>query len=171
MRLKGKARRFGDNVNTDYIIAEHYKNRSTDIHEIAKFVFADFAPDFGKRVQPGDILVAGRNFGCGSAREAAPHVLKISGIACVVASSFARIFFRNAINIGLPLMECDTTEIEEDDDMLVDPAAGTVEDVTRSLTRTATPLQGVMADILASGGIAAYLKEHGTLILPSARRG
>lgn len=166
MNYQGQARCFGDNINTDYIIAEHYKNRSTDLREIAKFTFADFDPGFARRVRPGDILVAGRNFGCGSAREAAPHVLKLSGIACVAAPTFARIFYRNAINIGLPLVECDTSGMEEGDDMVVNPARGTVLDKTKGILRTAAPLPKVMMAILASGGIAAYLKRHGDLKLP-----
>src|SRR5690606_24963498 len=94
MNYQGRVLRFGDNVNTDDIIAEHYKNRSVDLKEIAKYVFADFDPEFLKRMKPGDIIVAGKNFGSGSAREAAPQALKIVGVSCIVAISFARIFFR-----------------------------------------------------------------------------
>jgi 3-isopropylmalate/(R)-2-methylmalate dehydratase small subunit len=166
MILHGKAIRFGDDINTDYIIAEHYKSRSTDIKEIARYAFADYAPDFIQRVRQDDVLVAGRNFGCGSAREAAPHVLKVAGISCVVATSFARIFFRNAINIGLPVVECDTASIQEGDQLSVDVEGGVVDDVTRALRITAAPLPGIMTAILQAGGIAGYLKRHGDLVLP-----
>ncbi|HYC37241.1 MAG TPA: 3-isopropylmalate dehydratase small subunit [Usitatibacter sp.] len=166
MSFRGKAIVFGDDINTDYIIAEHYKSRSTDIREIAKYAFADYDPEFMKRMRPGDILVAGRNFGCGSAREAAPHVLKVAGISCVLAVSFARIFFRNAVNIGLPIMECDTTGIEEGDELVVDAQSGAVEDRTRGSNITATPVTGIMAAILEAGGIAGYLRKHGDLVLP-----
>ena len=167
MRCRGKVLRFGDHINTDYIIADHYKSRYNDIDELAKYVFADFEPQFAKRVRPGDILVAGSNFGCGSAREAAPRVLKIAGISCVLASSFARIFFRNAINIGLPVVECDTSAIRDGDDLRVDVQAGIVDDLTRGLTIPAAPLPAVMTAILEAGGIAGYLKQHGDLVLPA----
>lgn len=167
MKYQGRALRFGNDINTDYIIADHYKSRSTDINEMARFAFADFAPDFVKQVRPGDILVAGRNFGCGSAREAAPHVLKAVGISCVVASSFARIFFRNAINIGLPIVECDSAAIEDGDELLVDVEHGVVHDLTRQLKISVDPLPVIMTEILQAGGIAGYLKLHGDLVLPS----
>ena len=166
MSLQGKAIIFGDDINTDYIIADHYKMRSTDIREIARYAFADYDPEFMKRMRPGDILVAGRNFGCGSAREAAPHVLKVSGISCVLATSFARIFFRNAVNIGLPIMECDTSAIKEGDDLVVDVKSGSVEDRTQGTRITAVPVTGIMAAILDAGGIAGYLRLHGDLVLP-----
>jgi 3-isopropylmalate/(R)-2-methylmalate dehydratase small subunit len=166
VKFEGRALRFGDDINTDYIIADHYKMRSADIHEIAKYAFADFDPTFMQRARPGDIVVAGRNFGCGSAREAAPHVLKAAGISCVVATAFARIFFRNAINIGLPVIECDTAAIQEGDELAVDLERGLVNDLTRGLKITADPLPGIMAAILQAGGIAGYLKLHGDLVLP-----
>jgi 3-isopropylmalate/(R)-2-methylmalate dehydratase small subunit len=169
MKFSGRALCFGENINTDYIIADHYKMRSADIAEVAKYVFADYQPDFAKRVRPGDVVVAGNNFGCGSAREAAPRVLKAAGISCVVASSFARIFFRNAINIGLPLLECDTSEIRDGDELVVDIEGGIVKDVTQGIEIAAAPIPSIMAAILQAGGLAAYIKIHGDLVLPEPR--
>ena len=166
MILRGRVHRFGDDINTDYIIAEQHKSRSTDIREIARHTFEDIDPNFVHRVQPGDVLVGGRNFGCGSAREAAPHVIKIVGISCVVAQSFARFFFRNAINIGLPVAECDTSAIQDGDEVEADLERGVVRDVTRGLEIPTATLPSVMAAILQTGGIAGYLKTHGDLVLP-----
>lgn len=166
MMYAGRALCFGSDINTDYIIADHYKSRSADIDEVAKYVFADYQPEFAKRVRPGDLLVAGRNFGCGSAREAAPRVLKAAGISCVVASSFARIFLRNAINIGLPVVECDTAAIRDGDEVLVDIEGGVVKNRTQGFEIVTTPIPAIMAAILHAGGLAAYIKLHGDLILP-----
>lgn len=166
MRFSGPALCFGDDINTDYIIADHYKARSADIAEVAKYVFADYQPEFAKRVRPGGILVAGRNFGCGSAREAAPRVLKAAGISCLVASSFARIFFRNSINIGLPLVECDTSSIRDGDELFIDIEAGVLTDVTQRIEMAAAPIPSIMAAILKAGGLAGYIKLHGDLVLP-----
>lgn len=165
---RGRALRLGDDINTDYIIADHYKMRSPDIAQVAKYVFADYQPDFAKRVRPGDLLVAGRNFGCGSAREAAPRVLKAAGIACIVASSFARIFFRNAINIGLPVVECDTSAIRDGDELLVEPSLGVVEDLSQGVTIATTPIPAIMAAILEAGGLQEYIRLHGDLVLPQS---
>jgi 3-isopropylmalate/(R)-2-methylmalate dehydratase small subunit len=169
MRYAGRALCFGDNINTDYIIADHYKVRSADIAEVAKYVFADYQPEFAKRVRDGDLLVAGRNFGCGSAREAAPRVLKAAGISCVVASSFARIFFRNAINVGLPVVECDTAAIQDGDQVLVDVEGGIVKDLTQEFQIATSPIPAIMAAILRAGGLAGYIKLHGDLVLPEPR--
>ena len=166
MIYQGRGHRFGDDVSTDDIIAEHYKARAADVNELARFAFADFAPGFAERVRRGDLVVGGRNFGCGSAREAAPHVLKASGVSCVLAQSFGRIFFRNAINIGLPIAECDTTGIRDGDEVAVDLVAGTVRNLTHGTQVVAAPLPAVMAAILAEGGIAGYLRKHGDLVLP-----
>jgi 3-isopropylmalate/(R)-2-methylmalate dehydratase small subunit len=114
MRLQGKALKFGDNVDTDVIIAGKY-TKTLDLRELADHVMEDIDPDFRTRMKPGEFLVAGKNFGCGSSREQAPIALKHVGVACVVAQSFARIFYRNAINIGLPLVECNIDFIEDGD--------------------------------------------------------
>jgi 3-isopropylmalate/(R)-2-methylmalate dehydratase small subunit len=169
MILRGRAHRFGDDINTDYIIADHYKAASADVNEVAKYVFADYRPQFIKEVRPGDIVVAGRNFGAGSAREAAPRVLKAAGISSVIATSFARIFFRNAINIGLPVLECDTSAIEAGDDIIIDIEAGTVEDVTQSLQLRGLPMPAIMSAILGAGGLVEYIRRHGDLVLPESR--
>ena len=169
MMYRGRALRFGDDINTDYIIADHYKARSADIAEVARYVFADYQPEFAKRVRAGDIVVAGRNFGCGSAREAAPRVLKAAGIACIVASSFARIFFRNSINIGLPVVECDTAAIHDGDELRVEVEGGIVKNLTRDLQVATTPIPAIMAAILQAGGLAGYIKLHGDLVLPEPR--
>ena len=163
---QNRVHRFGDDISTDDIIAEHYKARATDVGELARYAFADHTPGFIDRLRPGEILIAGRNFGCGSAREAAPQVLKTAGISCVLAQSFGRIFFRNAVNIGLPLAECDTSAIMDGDEVAADLVAGVVRNLTRGTEVAAAPLPGVMAAILEAGGIAGYLRKHGDLILP-----
>ncbi|HZR04007.1 MAG TPA: 3-isopropylmalate dehydratase small subunit [Burkholderiales bacterium] len=166
MKLHGRALRFGDNVNTDYIIADHYKAATSDVNDLARYVFVDFRPDFAKLVRPGDLLVAGRNFGCGSAREAAPRVLKAAGISCVLATSFARIFFRNAINIGLPVLETDTAPIAEGDELDVDIEAGRIDNLTRASSLYAAPMPAIMTAILRAGGLVEYMRRHGDLVLP-----
>jgi 3-isopropylmalate/(R)-2-methylmalate dehydratase small subunit len=166
MIFRGYAVCFGDDINTDYIIADHYKAASADVNEVAKYVFADYRPEFRAQVRPGDVLVAGRNFGCGSAREAAPRVLKAAGISCVIANTFARIFFRNSINIGLPVLECDTSAIQAGDELAVDIVSGIVDDRTQALQIRGLPMPSIMAAILREGGLVAYLRRHGDLVLP-----
>jgi 3-isopropylmalate/(R)-2-methylmalate dehydratase small subunit len=167
MIQQGRAHRFGDDVSTDDIIPEHYKARATDVNELARFAFVEHTPGFANRMKRGDLVVGGRNFGCGSAREAAPHILKVAGVSCVLAQSFGRIFFRNAINIGLPIAECDTSGIRDGDEVAVDLASGTVRNLTLGTEVAAAPLPSVMAAILQEGGIAGYLRKHGDLVLPS----
>jgi 3-isopropylmalate/(R)-2-methylmalate dehydratase small subunit len=159
--LKGQAHVFGDDINTDYIISGRYKFKSLDMKEMACHCMEDIDPDFTSRVKPGDFIVAGANFGCGSSREQAPLVIKHAGISAVIAKSFARIFFRNAINKGLPLVECDTSGIEAGDTLEVDLAAGKVRDVTKGLELDAARLPAVMMDILFEGGLTDYLRKHG----------
>jgi 3-isopropylmalate/(R)-2-methylmalate dehydratase small subunit len=167
--LKGRAQRFGADVNTDYIIAAQYKAASLDLREMAKHTFEDIDPTFVERVRPGDILVADRNFGCGSSRETAAHVLLECGIAAVVAPSFARIFFRNAINLGLPALECETEGIAQGDVVEVDMANGSITVPERAITRDATRLPLVMQALLEAGGLASYLRVHKDLVLPGDR--
>lgn len=164
--MRGRVHRFGDDINTDYIIAAQHKATTLDLREMARYTFEDIDPEFASRVSPGDLVVAGRNFGCGSSRETAPAVLLACGVAGVVAHSFARIFFRNAINTGLPVVECDTDGIAADDVVEVDLAAGMVRVPERDLRRQAQPLPAVMRAVLAEGGMAGYLRRHGDLILP-----
>lgn len=165
MILKGKARVFGDHVNTDYIISGRYKFKTLDMKELAKHVMEDLRPGFADEIEPGDFIVAGINFGCGSSREQAPLAIINAGISAVLASSFARIFYRNCINKGLPVIECDTWGIAEGDELEVDLAAGTIKNLTQGKELEAAPLPDVMSAILAEGGLTAYLKNHGSFEL------
>lgn len=133
MVLTGRAHRFGDDVNTDYIISGRYKFKTLDMKELARHVMEDLDPDFYSRLEEGDFLVAGGNFGCGSSREQAPLALKHAGVAAVLAGSFARIYFRNSINNGLPALSCDTSGIENGDRLEVDLEAGVVRNITRGV--------------------------------------
>lgn len=157
----GKVWKFGENLNTDEIIPARY-NLTIEEKELAKNVFCEIKPEFAKKVQPGDVIVAGNNFGCGSSREHAPVAIKGSGAACVIAVSFARIFFRNAINIGLPILECPeaAAEIEEGDEVEVDLSSGKIVDHTLNTTYQAQPLPDFVLKIAAAGGIVNFLKTH-----------
>ncbi len=161
MVLRGRAHVFGDDVNTDYIISGKYKFKTLDMDELARHCMEDLDPEFVRKVRPGDFIVAGGNFGCGSSREQAPLVIKHAGVAAVLARSFARIFFRNAINKGLPVVECDTSDIRDGDELEVDLGEGRVTDLTRGIVLEITPLPPVMMDILREGGLTAYLKKYG----------
>ena len=164
--IRGRVQRFGSDVNTDYIIAAQHKAASLDLTEMARHTFEDIDPEFVDRVQPGDVIVAGPNFGCGSSRETAPRVLLACGISAVAAPSFGRIFFRNAINVGLPAIECDTSGIEQDDVVEIDLDGGLVSAPARGLERPSRPLPDVMRALLDAGGLAKYLRLHGDLVLP-----
>ncbi|MPZ95038.1 MAG: 3-isopropylmalate dehydratase [Propionibacteriales bacterium] len=164
--MSGRAQRFGDNVNTDYIIAAQHKAASLDVREMATHTFADIDPDFVSRVEPGDIVVAGRNFGCGSSRETAVHVLQALGVGAVLAQSFARIYFRNAINSGLPVFECDTSGIVQGDQLEIDQGRGIATNTSQGERLPITPLPPVMQAVLDAGGIVAYLRQHPDLTLP-----
>lgn len=166
VKFYGAVHKFGDDVNTDYIIAAQYKAASLDLAEMARHTFEDIDPEFVARVRPGDVVVAGRNFGCGSSRETAVHVLQRCGVSVVVAASFARIFFRNAVNNGLPVVECETILIEAGDDVEVDLSAGRVRVANRAIDREVAPLPPIMAALLSAGGLAPYVARHGDLILP-----
>ncbi|MBC7229404.1 MAG: 3-isopropylmalate dehydratase small subunit [Actinobacteria bacterium] len=161
MVLRGRAHVFGDDVNTDYIISGKYKFKTLDMDELACHCMEDLDPGFASRVEPGDFIVAGANFGCGSSREQAPLVIKHAGVGAVLARSFARIFFRNAVNKGLPVVECDTAGIRDGDELEVDLAAGRVVNITRGTETEMVPLPPVMMDILSEGGLTEYLKNHG----------
>ncbi|HUV24443.1 MAG TPA: 3-isopropylmalate dehydratase small subunit [Methanomassiliicoccales archaeon] len=161
--LYGKVHRFGDNVNTDYIISGKYKFKTLDMNELAHHVMEDIRPDFYNEVEKGDFIVAGENFGGGSSREQAPLVIQAAGVGAVLAKSFARIFFRNAINVGLPVVECDTSDIEEGDELKIDLVGGWVINVTKDKKTHSTPLPEVMVRILNAGGLAEYLKKEGSL--------
>jgi len=159
--MKGIAHVFGDDVNTDYIISGRYKFKTLDNRELASHVMEDLDPDFARRVKEGDFIVAGRNFGCGSSREQAPLAIKYAGISAVLAQSFARIFYRNAINVGLPVLEClDADKIKEGDALSVDLAQGIITDTTQNITLDVKPLPDVMLGILKAGGLANYFKKN-----------
>jgi 3-isopropylmalate/(R)-2-methylmalate dehydratase small subunit len=158
--MSGKAHTFGDNLNTDYVISGKYKFKTLDMNELAKHVMEDIRPGFYDEIEKGDFVVAGENLGAGSSREQAPLVLKAAGIGAVVAKSFARIFYRNCINVGLPVIEVDTSGIEEGDALEVDIAAGIVKNVTKGTTLEAKPLPPVMMKILTDGGLAEHLRKH-----------
>jgi 3-isopropylmalate/(R)-2-methylmalate dehydratase small subunit len=156
-----KAWTFGDSLNTDEIIPARY-NITIDPSELAKNVFCEIKPAFAKEVQPGDVVVGRANFGCGSSREHAPIAIKGSGVKCVVAASFARIFFRNAINIGLPILECPEAaeRIREGDQIEVDLSSGTIRNLTREEIYQANPLPEFVLKIVAAGGMVAFLKNN-----------
>ena len=165
MSMQGRAHRFGDDVNTDYIIAGRHKFKTLDMDELACHVMEDLDPEFYGCLEKGDFIVAGKNFGCGSSREQAPLALKHAGVAAVLADSFARIYFRNSINNGLPALVCDTSQIEAGDELEIDLETGAIRDVTRGIEVQASPLPGVMLDILSEGGLVEYMKKHGRLSL------
>jgi len=162
MELRGKAHTFGDDVNTDYIISGRYKFKTLDMTELAKHVMEDLDPDFYSKVQKGDMIVAGKNFGCGSSREQAPWAIIHAGISAVLAKSFARIFYRNCINTGLPLIECDTDRIEPGDELEVDLERGVISNLTQGTEIPIKPLPKVMIKILSDGGLVEHFKKYGT---------
>ena len=157
MPIQGTAFAFADNVDTDVIIPARDLT-SSDPAELARHCMEDIDPAFASRVRPGDIVVAGANFGCGSSREHAPMALKAAGVACVVAASFARIFFRNAIDTALPILECPAAAagIRAGDEVRIDLATGSIEDLTTGAAYQAEPFPPFMRDIVAAGGLAAW---------------
>jgi len=159
--LKGKVHKYGANVDTDAIIPARYLNLSKPA-ELARHCMEDIDSEFVSRVKPGGIIMATTNFGCGSSREHAPLAIKASGISCVIARSFARIFFRNAINIGLPLLECDdaVAQTEAGDILEVDLACGKIKNLTRGMTFTAKPYPDFMAELISAGGLIEYTKKR-----------
>ncbi len=159
--IRGKVWKFGDNVNTDVIMPGKYLALRKP-EQVAPFIMEGIDPEFTTKARPGDILVAGKNFGCGSSRETAPGGLKAFGIGAIVAVSFARIFLRNAINIGLPVLECPeaAAEIREGDFVIVDLGAGSIGDETTGMTYHATPLPPVMQELMAAGGLVNYARRR-----------
>lgn len=158
--LRGRAHKFGDDINTDYIISGRYKFRTLDNRELARHVFEDIVPDFGERILPGDFVVAGQNFGCGSSREQAPLALKYAGIGAVIATSFARIFYRNAINVGLPIVQTDTDKIKEGDELIIDLARGEVFLPRQDLRLRIDPFPPFILDVIKAGGLIEYFKRY-----------
>jgi len=159
--LKGRAFKFGDGISTDHIIPGRYAHLRSNLPELAKHVLEDADPTFVSRVQPGDFVVSGSNFGLGSSREHAPLVIKMAGVSAILARSVARIFFRNAINLGLPVLICDTDSIDDGDELEVDLAAGTVKDITKNQQLTFGKIPEVMLRILDEGGLIPYIQKHG----------
>jgi len=170
MILKGKAHVFGDDINTDYIISGKYKFKTLDMNELGKHVMEDIDPNFSQKVKVGDFIVAGKNFGCGSSREQAPRALLASGIRGIIASSMARIFFRNAINCGLLALEGDTSHIQNGDELEINLTTGKINDLTQNFIIQAAPLPEIMIQILEEGGLVSYFKKHGSFPEKVTRR-
>jgi 3-isopropylmalate/(R)-2-methylmalate dehydratase small subunit len=160
MIIEGTIYKFGDDVNTDEIIPARYLNTS-DPKELAAHVMEDADPQFPSKVKPGDIIVANKNFGCGSSREHAPIAIKASGIACVVAESYARIFYRNAFNIGLTIMECPAaaSEAQTGNILRIDTTSGQITNVTLNKEYTAKPIPPFMQELIAAGGLMEYVRK------------
>ncbi len=159
--LKGKVHKYGADVKTDAIIPARYLNIS-EAAELARHCMEDIDKNFVSKVKPGDIIVATTNFGCGSSREHAPRAIKAAGISCIIAKSFARIFFRNAINIGLPLLECDeaVAQTEAGDILEVDLSSGKIKNLNNGLTFTAKPYPDFMAELISAGGLIEHTKKR-----------
>ena len=159
-KVQGRVHKYGDDVNTDVIIPARYLNIH-DMEELSLHCMEDIDPDFVAKAKPGDIIVAEDNFGCGSSREHAPVVIKQRGVSCVIANTFARIFYRNAINIGLPILECPEAgkAIEDGDEVSVDFGTGIITNLTRNETYQAAPFPEFIQDIIDKGGLLASIKE------------
>ena len=160
MILKGTVWKFGDDISTDLIAPGRYFHLRSNLPEMAKHVMEDADPTFASKVQEGDFLVAGKNFGLGSSREHAPIIIKLAGVSAVLAKSFARIFYRNSINVGLPVLICDTDQIQTEDELEIDLEKGTVTNHIKNLKLTFAPLPKVMINILNDGGLVAHIQKH-----------
>lgn len=161
--LTGKAHKFGDSISTDHIIPGRYAHLRSNLPELAKHVLEDADVNFAKKVQKGDFVVGRNNFGLGSSREHAPLVIKMAGVSAILAKSVARIFFRNAINLGLPVLICDTDKINDGDELEIDLTAGTVKDKTNGSELTIGKIPEVMLKILNEGGLIPYIQKHGDI--------
>jgi 3-isopropylmalate/(R)-2-methylmalate dehydratase small subunit len=159
--LKGRAFKFGDNISTDHVIPGRFAYLRSNLPELAKHVMEDADPAFSSKVKKGDFIVGGSNFGQGSSREHAPLVIKMAGVSAILAKSVARIFFRNAINLGLPVLICDTDGIDDEDKLEVDLKKSIIYDKTNGKKLTFGKLPGVMLDILDEGGLIPYVKKYG----------
>jgi len=155
MKLKGKVWRLGDNISTDDIIPGRFFHLRSDLPQLAKHLFEDLEPQLVKEIKKGDFIVGGKNFGLGSSREHAPSIIKL------VAQSFARIFFRNCVNLGLPVIICDTSRIEKGDELEIDLDKGEVKNKTKGFIFNFPPLPPVMANILKDGGLILHIEKHG----------
>ena len=161
MILKGRAWKFGDSISTDHIIPGRFYHLRSNLNELKKHVFEDIAQGFAGKVQKGDIIVGGRNFGLGSSREHAPLIFKMAGIDAIVATSFARIFYRNAINVGLAAIICDTDAIDEGDFLEIRVDEGRLLNTTKGDEKQFPPLSAIMRSILREGGLGQYISKHG----------
>lgn len=161
MKAQGKVIKYGNNVDTDVIIPARYLNTS-DPAELASHCMEDLDTGFVKRVQKGDIMVAGRNFGCGSSREHAPIAIKASGISCIIAETFARIFYRNAINIGLPIIECPeaAADIAEGDQLEIDFDTGVITNLTKGVSYKGVPFPEFMQELISADGLIGYIRKQ-----------
>lgn len=158
--MKGRAHKFGDDISTDLIAPGRYFHLRSNLGELAKHVMEDADPQFPQKVKPGDFIVAGKNFGCGSSREHAARIIKIAGVGAVLARSFARIFYRNAVNVGLTVIECDTNKINNGDELKVHLTEGMVKNLTQNTAINFHPLPKFMVSILEDGGLVAHIKKH-----------
>lgn len=157
---RGRIHRFGDNINTDYIISAKRKESKLVIEDMVPYLMEDIEPGFASRIQPGDFILAGRNFGCGSSREAAPAVIKAAGIAGVLSPLFARIFFRNAVNVGLPVMHFDESSLETGEEIEVNFLEGTIHRFLTNEIYQVTPIPEFMINILKEGGLVPFFRKH-----------
>ncbi len=159
-KLKGKSFKFGDDISTDLIAPGRYFHLRSNLEELAKHVLEDADIDFAKKVSAGDFVVAGRNFGLGSSREHAPTIIKLAGVGAVLAKSFARIFYRNSINIGLPVLICDTDKIEEQDMLEIDLSEGIIKNLNKNIEIEFNPLPDVMVKLLQDGGLVEHITKN-----------
>lgn len=167
--MAGRTFKFGDDISTDLIAPGRLAPLRSNLPELAKHVLEDADPSFAQRVRPGDFIVAGRNFGLGSSREHAPLIIKMAGVNAVIAKSFARIFFRNAINIGLPLLIADTDLIDDGDELEVNLKEGIIRDITKGQSITFSPIPDFMLGILNEGGLLPYIKKFGDFKIQEQR--
>jgi 3-isopropylmalate/(R)-2-methylmalate dehydratase small subunit len=159
--MRGKVWKFGDDISTDLIAPGRYYHLRSNLPELAKHVLEDADANFAPNVKPGDFVVGGRNFGLGSSREHAPVIMKLAGTGAVLAKSFARIFYRNAVNVGMPVIECDTAQFDAGDELDIDLEKGVIKDVTKGTTVTFHPMEAAMRRILDDGGLVEHIKKHG----------
>ena len=163
--LRGRAFKFGDSISTDLIVPGRLLRLRSNLPELAKHALEDTDPTFARRVKAGDFVVAGKNFGLGSSREHAPLVIKMAGVSAVLAESVARIFFRNAINVGLPVLICDTTKINDGDELEVDLESGQITDLTNGTHLGFNRMPDIMLSILNEGGLVPYIKKYGDFVV------
>jgi len=165
MELTGRAWKFGDDISTDHIAPGRYFHLRSNLPELAKHVLEDAREDFVKKMKKGDFVVGGKNFGLGSSREHAPTIIKLAGVSAVIAKSFARIFFRNAINVGLPVIICNTDKIDEGDILKLNLEKGILINETKEIKFEFPPLPKVMMRILNDGGLVNHIKKHGKILV------